>query len=195
MIISKAIRYFAERLGIKTTGTGISDAIVDLADNFPFGKRVEEKVVLSPQSLKDTTANYGIYDKQIATSLSFEVGKSYRVVFNDEEYDLIARSSNNNTVVLSPDENFNYTNPPTVAEGTFGLFSMNNNVYIMWHPHIGQTITIAIYEEIETITTLPAEFLPEEIQRVGDDVELTSPNGTKYKLSVADDGTLSAVTV
>lgn len=43
MIISKAIRYLAERLGIKTTGTGISDAIMDLADGFPFG--VETKIV------------------------------------------------------------------------------------------------------------------------------------------------------
>lgn len=38
---------------------------------------------------------------------------------------------------------------------------------------------------VETIHTMAPEFLP----------ALTSPNGTKYQLTVADDGTLSAVAV
>lgn len=39
--------------------------------------------------------------------------------------------------------------------------------------------------DAETINTMAPEFLP----------ALTSPNGTKYQLTVADDGTLSAVAV
>ena len=40
---------------------------------------------------------------------------------------------------------------------------------------------------VETIHPMAPEFLPE--------LTLTSPNGTKYKLTVSDDGTLSAVAV
>lgn len=42
---------------------------------------------------------------------------------------------------------------------------------------------------------LGEKYIPSTIQRVGEDVLLTSPNGTLYKLSVADDGTLSAAAV
>ncbi len=45
--------------------------------------------------------------------------------------------------------------------------------------------TVSIAEVSETIQPMAEEFMP----------LLTSPNGTKYKLTVADDGTLSAVAV
>lgn len=45
--------------------------------------------------------------------------------------------------------------------------------------------TISLYAMGETVEPLPEEYMP----------LLTSPNGTKYKLTVADDGTLSAVAV
>ena len=49
----------------------------------------------------------------------------------------------------------------------------------------GDSHTVSISELSETIKTIDPEFLP----------ALTSPNGTKYQLTVSDDGTLSAVAV
>ena len=49
----------------------------------------------------------------------------------------------------------------------------------------GNLYTYEFISETEAIHPMSAEFLP----------ALTSPNGTKYQLTVADDGTLSAVQV
>lgn len=43
--------------------------------------------------------------------------------------------------------------------------------------------------------TIDEKFIPDTIQRVGEAITLTSPNGTQYTLNVSNDGTLSATVV
>lgn len=53
------------------------------------------------------------------------------------------------------------------------------------------TRTVGIFETEKEPNKLPAEFLPDDLTFV----TLTSPNGTKFKITVADDGTLSATAI
>lgn len=57
-----------------------------------------------------------------------------------------------------------------------------------------QPSIVKIYREGE-LKQLDEKYIPDTIQRAGNDVILTAQNGTQYKITVADDGTLSTTPV
>lgn len=78
------------------------------------------------------------------------------------------------------DENGGYHGVFVTAMGA----GYSNYFYYDEGPEVGHTGTFIIEEvtEVETIHPIDEKL-----------IVLTSPNGTKYNLTVADDGTLSAV--
>lgn len=77
-----------------------------------------------------------------------------------------------------------YVGDRTYERVPFYIF--NDNEYYNCSIYIKPELlpaTISVYKETEKVKRLDSEYMP----------LLISPNGTKYKITVADDGTLSAV--
>lgn len=173
MIISKAIRYFAERLGIKTTGTGISDAIMDLADNFPFGKRVEEKVVMD--GTYEVSEKHGaiswVYVENFTESIT--EGSKYVVNINDKTYEVVAKIESGNLIIgdygiFDAVESGEFEKPFIFGKfyngsGDVWQFRIDNSVVPTLDGTSLGNYKVSIKLVDETITPLPAEFLPEGI--------------------------------
>lgn len=117
---------------------------------------------------------------------SFEIGKSYRITIDGIPYTGVAESSG---------DYGNYGDGQAVplvdasgnAHGTFATaMGAGYTTYFYYDAglELGHTGTFIIEEvtEVETIHPIDEKL-----------IVLTSPNGTQYNLSVADDGTLSAV--
>lgn len=72
-------------------------------------------------------------------------------------------------------------------------FCFVNGVGVIFNDDSAHTVVFGLAED--SYYTIDENYIPDTIQRVGDDVLLFSPSGSRYKLTVADDGTLSAVPV
>ena len=116
----------------------------------------------------------GVYMHQIADeNFTIVDGKSYTIIWDVEAYQCVAITVDNGLVALGNlliGSAGNDTGEPFLfAEG------------MIVTTDTAATHTVTVREE--TIHPMAPEFLP----------TLTSPNGTKYQLTVSDDGTLSAV--
>lgn len=123
-----------------------------------------------------------VYDENKAARL-FEDGKQYRCVFDGVEYILTAIGTSMGAYVgkkLATDSTdcpFYYSTGDAPNDG----FHQSFRVYFYDSTPGAHTLSIA--EIKEEVHPMDVRCLP----------KLTSPNGTKYQLAVADDGTLSAV--
>ena len=115
-----------------------------------------------------------------ASPVEFEIteGETYTVVWDGVEYKCVCYTQGRYLCIGNPrafgleatDEPFVYT----PSEG-----------YLWISYDTATTHTISVTTSAETITPMAEEFLP----------ILTSPNGTKYKITVDDSGTISATVV
>ena len=157
--ISENIRKITKTWGGKTTGNGISDALSDLYNNLPFGTKTEMVEILPEQSVRGSLiapANM-VYTDKIDTSIAFTEGKNYKIVFNGIEYNFVAKSDGSKIYVAEINNLTNY--PFFIANYTKYEFVQ---FQVSWSRDLGETITLAIYEEQEVVKQLDVKYLPIE---------------------------------
>jgi hypothetical protein len=122
-------------------------------------------------------------------AIKIELGKKYRVMWDGVEYICPAVDDSTPDKKIKhfiSDNGEYYSDAFTICydQTCFSGNWMEPSCGIRPHddsvPH-----TVSLYEIVEDVQKLDPRCLP----------ELTSPNGTKYQLTVSDDGTLSAVAV
>ena len=122
-------------------------------------------------------------------------GESYLVTWNGTEYTCVAQEFPDNSLValgngsmLGGDD----TGEPFALMEYSDSTAAETGFYVAIAPLDGTTeLTISIYGKGETIRKLDSRCLPTDATVF----HLTSPNGTKFAVTVADDGTLSAAKV
>lgn len=156
--ISENIRKITKAWGGKTTGNGISDALSDLYNNLPFGVKTEMVEIVPEQSVTGVLEdNYYSYE-----TIKIPLRENYIVVFNGKHYNV----KNNGGVggiceIGEPLNNYN----PAFLQYPFSISGGTNindeiNGLVMWKPDLGETITLAIYEEQEIVIPLNSKFAP-----------------------------------
>ena len=161
MSIDKIIRKITKAWGGKTTGSGIADALNDLYNNIPFGTKTEMVEIVPEQSVtggidnpENPDASYiSIFENPLPLSPESVI----EVIFNGEIYKLdvigvgdTAYYAGNGAIVEVSDNN---TGEP------FALASFEGTSMLLWNNSLGETITLAIYEEKEVVTKIDAKFV------------------------------------
>lgn len=154
----------------------------------------KEYVEYIPEYTTDTGRNF----EKFMDIPSLVGGKKYRVTFDGVEYvreakdyaegtdDLVMVGVGNirggfpNSSAADTGEPFLIWEQYVVSEGKSGIF-----FYVVDY-RVPHTVHVEVMDEIPN--KLPAEFLPDDATSF----TLVSPNGTKYAVTVSDDGTLSA---
>lgn len=177
--ISENIRKITKAWGGKTTGNGISDAVRDLAENLPFGTKTEMVEILpkTSVSVRQSGNRYtgGMNDLVVITP-----SKNYKVIINGAEHIITAMVERDFYKIKHETSNaseyfsINY-NPTT------------NETSIAWSVDMGCPITVAIYEEQEVVTQLPAKFRGFGEEEVTEEItdysgEVTGGTGTSTSL-------------
>lgn len=152
-------------------------------DYMPEGypsKSIQTETIMEEQTLSFKYTG-GLYSATLPVSIDLVEGQTYIVTLDGIIYECLCKlngsteyigSDQDNTGMLIGDEPFCVMN---------GFVAVKGTDYI--GPDAEHTIGIAIV--LETVTPMAEEFMP----------VLKSPNGTKYKLTVDDTGTLSATEV
>ena len=146
-----------------------------LPEGYPY-KAIETTALVENMSV---TPGAGSVARTYEVDFEFENGQPYTIDWNGETYECIAvwiegTVAVGNLSLMSGDD----TGEP------FCMNVIDGELYVRGTDSSTE-VTLSIYGPAETIHPMAPEFLP----------ALTSPNGTKYQLTVADDGTLSAVAV
>lgn len=169
--ISENIRKIIRAWGGKTTGNGISDALSDLYNSLPFGTKTEMVEILPEQSVTQNRGGEGFWlNDGSLNGFIPTVGANYRVVINNVEYRCTGKDQSMGDVkgsVIDCGKKFN-----------IGYVGFNNSTTMTWDSSLGETITLAIYEEQEIVTPLPAKFMPEPIVFTATDMQTATCNKT-----------------
>lgn len=165
-----------------------------LPEGYPYKEQSE--TVLVEETAVEMTAigSTGVCTGRYVTEVYLEVGAECAIAINGETYKCTAKDQYG-TVFMGNLFVYGKANGMSEADlieagfvNTGEPFAVVNTVdgdfSIMFEGFV-ESITFAVSQTTETIHPMAPEFLP----------ALTSPNGTKYQLTVADDGTLSAVAV
>jgi hypothetical protein len=117
------------------------------------------------------------------------IGGNYLVNWNGTEYNCVCFEGGDGYAVL-------YIS---------GVFSMGYNIYtnegLEVRVNDGSTsVTLSIVGTYENVHKIDKKYIDlsnvyDQINNIYNNVFLTSPNGTRYKITVADDGTLAATAV
>lgn len=148
-----------------------------------YPKKSVQNTVFIEEATPSFTAHNGLYTASwYATIDAFIEGKIYTVKWDGVEYDCKAFTAEGDCYIgnLSIAGVGDDTGEPFLAvvqtRGESIAFFTNDE---------STGHTICVYEDAETITPMDESFMP----------VLTSPNGTKYKITVDDTGALSATAV
>lgn len=136
---------------------------------------------------------YFYYEDDQNSEYTFKEGTTYVLEINGKTYEAVCQSRKSigeEDVIPSGNAFYCVCDFDIIQEWTddygdvYGKYKHECTIYL---PEAieGETVDVKLYEKTEVITPLDEKFMP----------VLTSPNGTKYKLTVADDGTLSATAV
>lgn len=168
--INKIIKSFGGTPTHKTTD--LDDCIEDLANNLPFGTKTEIVEIVPEQSITGSYDDDGgsatpMYNADTGVSVDIKANKVYDVYFNDKKYtctgfdmgDTVALGNVNvmgDTGMADNGEPFCLVTAPSMDGG-------ESTLMCGWDTTEGETITLAIYEEKEIVTPLPAKYMPEPI--------------------------------
>ena len=170
--IANRIQELAKLWGGTPRKSTIEDAIEDLVDNAPFGTKTEMVEIVPEQSVIGTLETDTNYDetKSFYTSdidgTTIVQNKVYEVHFNGKNYKceavdfdevIVLGNFNimNETGMPSNNEPFCIMSAPT-GDGSYAQI-------VLWNEDVGETITLAIYEEQEVVKQLDAKFIPEPV--------------------------------
>ena len=150
-------------------------------DYMPEGYPYKEITTILDGTFEFVDASGGIYGHHI-TDKNFTIvdGKSYTIIWDGETYQCVATTIDNGPLVLG---NLSFFEAGADTGEPFLFVNQGSGKYMISTIDTDATHTVTVRWEI--VYPIASEFLP----------TLTSPNGTKYKLTVANDGTLSAVQV
>lgn len=170
------------------------------------GKMISDNMgELLAQKFAETFDNFGYpYIGKIYTPLMFEheyefriadginqtlielnpvpvVGQTYRVLFDGEQYECVCVSLTNGNPGIG---NFKGMGLEDTGE-PFAIMAFNIGIAYFMSYDTATAHTICVSLVTKTVTPMAEDFMP----------VLTSPNGTKYKLTVDDTGALSTTEV
>lgn len=131
----------------------IEDALEDIVQNAPFGTKTEMVEILPEQSMTDEKVNNGWYGRQFLTELSLVKGKEYIVIVNGEKRKATLRDISEEWGYESGiafDDLYIYVDIYIREDKGWG---------VDWSGTLGETITLAIYEEKEVVTPLAPKFV------------------------------------
>lgn len=141
-----------------------------------------QTVQLLPRSTYSFTQDHDLYLGLNIPKAELVAGQTYKVMWDGTEYECISYTDAN--LVVVGNKHIQDNSADDTGEPFYIGDSGYNNSFAYTNSN-ADIHEICISKETETITPMAEEFMP----------VLTSPNGTKYKLTVDDTGTLSATEV
>lgn len=196
----------------EASGDGASDCDWNIMKNKPFGEEVKETVLYDEEIVTTGNDSNGclVYspDNVSENDVLIKAGQTYKVLWDGKEYECLAKETQatfGTLIYIGDGGRIDNTGNYEESDDPFTV-SYEDTGYGDWRfkIHVGEpnnwsgeneTHTISISTVETTVKTIDEKFIPETIARVEDCQTLISPNGTKYQLTVSDDGTLSATPV
>lgn len=155
--ISENIRKITKAWGGKTTGNGISDALSDLYNNLPFGTKTEMVEILPEQSVMQIDEE-GQLLYLIKAGFTIENGKEYEAVVDGVSYDVIGMSDRG-IYAVTDTGNLDTATVYFVCDPSGVAFPIPEGYgSVAMFPNGTANTRVAIYEEQEVVTQLPAKF-------------------------------------
>ena len=163
-------------------------------DYMPEGypsKGVETVTLMEEQEVAFADSGEGAYRATAPVKIDVLDGQTYTVVWDGVEYSCVGHVTRGGSYIGNP--------AAFGAESTGEPFVYANLGSSIWASYdTATTHTIKVMRQQETYTTMDVNFIPNTIQRVGDDVIIPSstPDSTKkFKITVDDSGTLKATEI
>ena len=164
-------------------------------DYMPEGypsKNVEAVTLMEEQEVAFANTGEGVYRATAPVKIDISDGQTYTVVWDGVEYSCVGHATVGGSYIGNP--------VAFGAESTGEPFVYANvGSQSIWVSYDTATShTIKVMRQQETYTTMDANYIPNTIQRVGDDVIIPSstPDSTKkFKITVDDSGNISATAV
>lgn len=155
--ISKNIRKITKAWGGETTGSGIGDAVRDLYDSLPFSVKTEMVEILPEQSVTGELKSGRYYTTISPSPFELAIGKKYKVAINGNTYNVNGekREMEGLSGVFVGDGTLS-TFPFAIS---YGVEDGESGSGLMWSSELGETITLAIYEEQEVVKKLDPKFV------------------------------------
>ena len=171
-------------------------------DYMPEGypsKSVELVTLMEEQEVAFTEVE-GIYGAESPVALAIETEDKLTVLWDGVSYDVVVQE-----IVVGPS-----TSAVSLVFGNLGLMGREATDYPFLYVGRGNSShrwgtadtaashTIKVMRQQATYTPIDADFIPNTIQRVGDDVIISSSTADstkKFKITVDDSGTISATEV
>ena len=162
MLFHKFLRALLEAWGHKPKGTTVWELLKEVLQNLPFGTKTEMVEIVPEQSVTgEFNEEDGVNSISLETNIPLEQRdnlKSLEVTFNGVKYECdFIIDEYGDRYAGAPWGDFSKY-PFTIYAGGY---NEDPNVYldINWSAELGETITLAIYEEKETVTPLDPKFV------------------------------------
>ena len=144
MLFHNFLRALMEAWGHKPKGTTVWQLLKEVLQNLPFGTKTEMVEIVPEQSVTqqgDAGDYWRAYiDKANANS----------VIKDDNEYTIVFNGKSEKMVVIDTEIEKN---------GNFLIEIDEDGINIEWNKDLGETITLAIYEEQEVVQPLDPKFV------------------------------------
>ena len=186
------LSYTAQEINEKLGKIGEPVSWNELTDK-PFGIEIELIEIVPEQSVTGSI-NTGIYVAQTTDKIAVDRNKKYIVTINGKKYTATITNINTMTVI----GNLAVSRSPG-AEDTGEPFMISimptGNNLLYWEPELGETITLAIYEEQEVVKLIDDNLIPDTIARKADiedalaniDSSVSAPNAAPNQQLVTDE--------
>ncbi len=163
-------------------------------DYMPEGypsKSVGTVTLMEEQEVTFADSGEGVYRATAPVKIDVLDGQTYTVVWDGVEYSCVGHVTRGGSYIGNP--------AAFGAESTGEPFVYANLGSSIWVSYDTATShTIKVMRQQETYTPMDANFIPNTIQRVGDDVIIsssTADSAKKFKITVDDSGAISATEV
>lgn len=176
-----------------------SGGLTELPEGYPYKEKSETVLVEETAVEMSAVGETGLCQGSLVTDLHWTDGENYILKLDGESYECTVKNLAGTMYIGNlwymlkalgtSDEEIAQTGIENTGE-RFYIY-LNNDYsnetveFVITLGDVVETVTFGLSQKSETIQPMAEEFMP----------LLTSPNGTKYKLTVSDDGTLSAVAV
>ena len=163
-------------------------------DYMPEGypsKSVGTVTLMEEQEVTFAATGKGIYRATAPVKIDISDGQTYTVVWDGVEYSCVGHVAAGGSYIGNP--------VAFGAESTgepFVYANLNPSIWVSYDT--ATTHTIKVMRQQVTYTPIDVNFIPNTIQRVGDDVIISSSTADstkKFKITVNDSGTISATEV
>ena len=164
-------------------------------DYMPEGypsKGIEYVTIMDEQEVTFSSDGFGAFMAVSPVALDVKLGDKLTVVWDGVSYDVIAKEL---------EENVGFGNLAILdhsMESTGEPFIYTNAGSLWFTTDTSPSHTIKVMRQQVTYTPIDVNFIPNTIQRVGDDIIISSSTADstkKFKITVDDSGTIKATEV